>query len=261
MNDQAMPDHPVLVRADNLVKHYKDRKRGVVEAVRGISFESCAGEIFGLLGPNGAGKTTTLRILATILKSTSGTASIAGHDVVSDPDGVRRSLGFMSGDTGLYARLNAGEMVAYFGRLYGLEGDELNRRVEETAEQLDMHDFFNRRCGKLSTGQKQKVSIARTIVHNPPVLILDEPTAGLDVLASRNIVSFVRNARQDGKCIILSTHDMGEAERMCDRIGIIHNGLLVAVDTKEGLFKRYDATDLETVFLRAVGINEVEIGA
>ena len=254
-------NNQVLVVADNLVKHYKDRKRGVVEAVRGISFEACAGEIFGLLGPNGAGKTTTLRILATILTPTSGTASIAGHDVVSDPDGVRRSLGFMSSDTGLYARLNADEMVTYFGMLYGLEGDELKRRVSETAEQLDMHDFFNRRCGKLSTGQKQKVSIARTIVHNPPVLILDEPTAGLDVLASRNIVSFIRNARQDGKCIILSTHDMGEAERMCDRIGIIHNGLLVVVDTKEGLFERYNATDLETVFLRAVGINEVEIGA
>ncbi len=247
----------VLVQSLDLVKTYKDKKRGIVEAVKGISFEAHAGEIFGLLGPNGAGKTTTLRILATILQPTNGTATLAGYDVVKEPDKVRRSLGFMSGDTGLYARLTAKEMVTYFGQLYGLEGDELKQRVEEVGDYLDMSEFYDGRCGKLSTGQKQKVSIARTVVHNPPILILDEPTSGLDVLASRNIVTFIRKAHDDGKCIILSTHDMGEAERMCDRIGIIHNGLLVAVGSKEELFDQFDAVDLEAVFLKAVGMEEV----
>ncbi len=243
----------VLVRASGLVKHFQDRKRGRVEAVRGISFEAMAGEIFGLLGPNGAGKTTALRMLATILTPTDGTATINGCDVRSDPDGARRSLGFLSGDTGLYGRLSAREMITYFGRLYGLDDNRLNNRVDELGDKLDMGDFFERRCAKLSTGQKQKVSIARTVVHDPPVLILDEPTAGLDVLASRNIVTFIRAARQEGKCVILSTHDMGEAERLCDRIGIIHNGILAAVGSKAELFERYRTSDLEAVFLRAVG--------
>lgn len=238
------------------MKHFKDRKRGKVEAVRGVSFEAHAGEIFGLLGPNGAGKTTTLRILATILTPTEGTAEVAGHDVTRNPDGARRSLGFLSGDTGLYGRLTAREMIAYFGRLYGMDGDELTKTIEMINGRFGMEDFFNRRCGKLSTGQKQKVSIARTVVHDPPVLILDEPTAGLDVLAARNIVTFIRDARDDGKCVILSTHDMGEAQRLCDRIGIIHNGEIAAIGTSEELFERFKTDDLESVFLKAVGINQ-----
>ena len=246
----------VLITVKNLVKTFKDRKKGFVEAVRGISFEACAGEVFGLLGPNGAGKTTALRMMATILTPTSGTAEIAGHDVIENPDGARRSFGFMSGDTGLYARLSAKEMVAYFGNLYGMKKERLEERVTMLGRELDMSEFFDRRCAKLSTGQKQKVSIARTVVHDPPVLILDEPTAGLDVLASRNIVSFIRLARDQGKCVVLSTHDMGEAERLCDRIAIIHNGLLAAVGAKNELFQRYDTDNLEAVFLRAVGEEE-----
>jgi len=245
-----------MVVVNELVKHYNDRKKGLVKAVRGVSFTADAGEIFGLLGPNGAGKTTTLRILATILSPTSGEAILAGHKVVSDPDGVRGSLGFMSGDTGLYGRLTAREMVAYFGQLYGLAGGELERRVEAICSKLVMDEFVNRRCAKLSTGQKQKVSIARTVVHDPPVLILDEPTAGLDVIAARNIVSFIRMARDEEKCVILSTHDMGEAARLCDRIAIIHNGVISAIGTKQELFSRYSVTDLEAVFLRAVGIED-----
>ncbi|MBT3234016.1 MAG: ATP-binding cassette domain-containing protein [Calditrichaeota bacterium] len=246
-----MPE-PVISVSD-LIKTYKDRKRGKVEAVKGVSFEAFAGEIFGLLGPNGAGKTTCLRMLATILKPTEGSAFIAGSSVTENPDKARRSFGFMSGDTGLYDRLSAREMVAYFGNLYSLSSDEVNTRVSLLGEKLDMGDFFDRRCAKLSTGQKQKVSIARTVIHDPPVLILDEPTSGLDVLASRNIVSFIRSARDDGKCVVLSTHDMGEAERLCDRIGIIHNGSIVAIGTKQELFNQYNAEDLETVFLRAIG--------
>ena len=243
----------VQVQVTDLTKTYDNGKKGRVEAVKGISFQAVAGEIFGLLGPNGAGKTTTLRMLATILSPTSGTAVLGGCDVVKDPDGARRQLGFLSGDTGLYARLNAGEMISYFGSLYGMTNDEINTRCEELKQRLDMGEFWNRRCVRLSTGQKQKVSIARTVIHNPPVLILDEPTSGLDVLASRNIVSFIRSAREEGKCIILSTHDMGEAERLCSRIGIIHGGMLSAIGTKEELFSRFNSNDLESVFLSAVG--------
>ncbi len=237
----------------DLVKTYQDRKRGVVEAVRGISFEAFEGEIFGLLGPNGAGKTTALRMLATILKPSSGTAVLSGRDVVKDPDGARRQFGFMSGDTGLYQRLSAREMIAYFGQLYGMKKAEIDDRLESLKVRLDMGSFFERRCGKLSTGQKQKVSIARTVIHDPPILILDEPTSGLDVLAARNIVSFIRSSRDEGKCVILSTHDMGEASRLCDRVGIIHNGLLATVGTKDELYSRFDTDDLEAVFLKAVG--------
>jgi len=245
----------VLVQVYGLTKHFQDKKRGVVEAVKGISFEAHAGEIFGLLGPNGAGKTTALRMLATILTPTAGTASIGGADIVSNPDGVRRKLGFLSGDTGLYARLTACEMVEYFAMLYDIDAQAAVKRAAELCERLDMGEFWQRRCAKLSTGQRQKVNIARTVVHNPPALILDEPTAGLDVLASRNIVQFIRSAQTDGKCVILSTHDMGEAERLCDRVGIIHNGIIAAVGTKAELFARFNADNLEDVFLRAVGEN------
>lgn len=244
------------IQAINLSKVFKDRKRGSVTAVESVSFEAYAGEIFGLLGPNGAGKTTTLRMLATILRPTSGTANISGCDVVENPDGARNSFGFMSGDTGLYDRLSAKEMIEYFGNLYHKHEDDLKQRVDKMRERLDMDEFFNRRCGKLSTGQKQKVSIARTMIHNPPVLILDEPTSGLDVLASRNIVKFIREARDEGKCVILSTHDMGEAERLCDRVGIIHKGTIAAVGTKDELYTTYNAKNLETVFLRAVGVED-----
>lgn len=242
-----------MVRSTGLTKTFKDRKKGQIEAVRDVTFEAYAGEIFGLLGPNGAGKTTTLRMLATILTPTSGSAEIAGVDVSDNPDRARRSLGFLSGDTGLYARLSAREMIVYFGSLYGMKQGKLEAAVNALGEKLDMTDFFDRRCGKLSTGQKQKVSIARTMVHDPPVLILDEPTAGLDVLAAKNIVNFIRNARDEGKCIILSTHDMGEAERLCDRIGIIYNGSMTMAGTREELFRKFNSRNLEDVFLKAVG--------
>ncbi len=207
-----------------------------------------------MLGPNGAGKTTTLRMIATILAPSSGSASINGFDVVKEPGKARRSFGFMSGDTGLYARLTAKEMIEYFGNLYGMNRRELENRLDILSHELQMDEYFNRKCAKLSTGQKQKVSIARTVVHDPPVLIFDEPTAGLDVLASRNIVDFIKSAPDGGKCIILSTHDMGEAERLCDRIGIIHNGELAAIGTKNELFDRFNADNLEDVFLKAVEI-------
>lgn len=242
-----------LIKAINLRKTFNDRKKGVVKAVQNVSFEAYAGEIFGLLGPNGAGKTTALRMLATILSPTDGTAEINGFDISQNPDGVRKSLGFLSGDTGLYARLSAKEMISYFGELYGLEQDYIDQRVQSLIEELELESFIDRRCAKLSTGQKQKVSIARTVVHNPPVLVLDEPSSGLDVLASRNIIRFIIMARDQGKCIILSSHDMGEVERLCDRIAIIFNGIIVTIGTKQELFDRYEATNMEEVFLNAIG--------
>lgn len=243
-----------LVQSIDLGKTFQHKKRGEVKAVDSVSFEAFGGEIFGLLGPNGAGKTTMLRMLATILTPTHGSAKINGHDVAADPDGARRSLGFLSGDTGVYDRLTAREMITYFGQLYGMEQTLLDRRLSEIRSMLDMDEFIDRRCGKLSTGQRQKVSIARTVIHDPPVLILDEPTSGLDVLAARNIVTFIREARDLGKCIILSTHVMGEAERLCDRVGIIHEGSIVAMGSKEELYSTFGETNLEAVFLKAVGV-------
>jgi len=243
-----------IIKSVHLKKTFTDRKKGNVEAVRDVSFEAFPGEIFGLLGPNGAGKTTALRMLATILKPTDGSAEVNGFDIIKNPDGVRKSLGFLSGDTGVYARLSAKEMIIYFGKLYGLGNDFIEQRLETLIVELELESFLDRRCAKLSTGQRQKVSIARTVVHDPPVLILDEPSAGLDVLASRNIVKFIKAARDQGKCIILSSHDMGEVERLCDRIAIIFEGRLVAIGTKNELYSRYQADNMEETFLKAIGI-------
>lgn len=244
----------ILVKSQGLSKTFSNRKKGAVEAVKEVSFEACSGEIFGLLGTNGAGKTTTLRMLATILKPTSGHAEIAGFDVSKQPGKARNSLGFMSGDTGLYDRLNACEMIAYFGKLYGMKSEKLQHRLKMLNDILEMDSFLKRRCGKLSTGQKQKVSIARTVIHDPKVLILDEPTAGLDVLASRNIITYIKSAKDEGKCVILSTHDMGEAERLCDRVAIIYNGTISTQGTKRELFEKFACGNLEDVFLKAVGV-------
>jgi len=240
------------VDVHSLSKVFYDRKRGRIDAVAGVSFDAYPGEILGLLGPNGAGKTTTLRMLATILTPTGGSARIGDADLLARPDAVRRQLGFLSGDTGLYGRLTAAETIAYFGALNGLSDGLLTERCEHLKRELGMDTFWNGRCAKLSTGQRQKVNIARTVVHDPPVLILDEPTSGLDVLAARNIVHFIRSARDNGKCVLLSTHDMGEAERLADRIAIIHKGTIAATGTLSELRDRFHAANLEEVFLHAV---------
>ncbi|MGB0034560.1 MAG: ATP-binding cassette domain-containing protein, partial [Candidatus Acidiferrales bacterium] len=197
--------------------------------------------------------TTTLRMLATLLKPTSGTAQVAGFDVTRDPEKVRANVGFLSTATALYGRLTAQEMVEYFGRLNGLEGDALRNSVDNLFTALDMNSYRNGRCEKLSTGMKQKVSIARTLVHDPKVMIFDEPTVGLDVMAARSIVSFIRQCRDRGKTVIFSTHVMSEAEKLCDRIGIIHNGRLMAEGTLAELRQRSGKTDLEDIFVGIVG--------
>jgi sodium transport system ATP-binding protein len=241
-----------MIEAHQLGKQFRDKKRGLIRAVDGISFRCEPGRIYGLLGVNGAGKTTTLRMLATILGPTSGTARVAGYDIGREAQQVRASIGFLSTATALYGRLTAQEMVEYFGRLHGMDESNLRRSVDALFARLDMEAFRERRCDKLSTGMKQKVSIARTLVHDPSVMIFDEPTAGLDVLASRTIVGFIRECREQGKTVLFSTHVMSEVEKLCDTIGIIHDGRLMAEGTLAELRARYQQQDLEEIFVRVV---------
>ncbi|MFH2056714.1 MAG: ATP-binding cassette domain-containing protein [bacterium] len=243
-----------MIEAKQLCKEFKDKKRGAVKAAWDVSFKCAEGQIFGLLGPNGAGKTTTLRMLSTALQPTSGTATINGLDVVREPQKVRAQLGFLSGNTGLYGRLTGREMVRYFGKLYGMSRERIEKRSEELFTMLDMHDFVDTRTDKLSTGMKQKVSIARSVVHDPPVMIFDEPTTGLDVMSSRNIVDFIRNCRQSGKCVIFSTHIMSEAMRLCDRVAIIHQGKVYRESTVPELLQETGESNLEDAFIKIVGV-------
>src|ERR1700733_8147184 len=241
-----------MIEAENLCKVFQDKKRGTVRAVNGVSFVCRPGSIYGLLGANGAGKTTTLRMLATILEPTDGTALVFGHDIVEHPEKVRSNVGFLSTATALYPRLTAQEMGGYFGRLTGLDEATLKKRIDDIFDRLDMNSFRDRRCDKLSTGMKQKTSIARTLVHDPPVMIFDEPTLGLDIMAARTIVAFIRECRQAGKTVILSTHVMSEVEKLCDVIGIIHNGSLLAEGTPGQLREKYEEKDLEEIFVKIV---------
>jgi sodium transport system ATP-binding protein len=243
-----------MIQAQKLSKVFPaTKKTKEVRAVNAISFECKPGQIYGLLGANGAGKTTTLRILATILEPTSGTAKVAGYDIVEEPEKVRENVGFLSTSTALYDRLTARELVEYFGRLHGMDGDALHKSVETLFAALDMNGFRDRRCEKLSTGMKQKVSIARTLVHDPPVMIFDEPTMGLDVMAARAIARFIRQCRERGKTVIFSTHVMSEATKLCDRIGIIHGGNILEEGTLEELRARHATQDLEDIFVKVVG--------
>jgi sodium transport system ATP-binding protein len=245
-----------MIEAALLTKVFSDRKRGEIRGADAVSFRVEPGRIYGLLGANGAGKTTTLRMLATLLRPTSGTAVVAGHDVVREPDRVRASVGFLATSTALYARLTSREVIAYFGRLNGLDERSLAARIRSLADELDMHEFLDRRCDKLSTGMKQKTSIARMLVHDPQVMIFDEPTLGLDVMAARSIVRFVRDCRARGKTVIYSTHVMGEAEKLCDVIGIIHGGSMRAEGTVAELMARTGERDLEDSFVRIVAPGE-----
>ena len=246
-----MPHGAELVAAQGLGKTYGGARGARTVAATDISFTCHAGEVFGLLGPNGAGKTTTLRMLSTVLTPTSGTARIAGHDVVRDADKVRASIGFLSGNTGLYPRLTPREVLSYFGRLYGLDAERIAARIAQLGRLLDMEGFLDRRCDALSTGMKQKVNVARTLLHDPQVLILDEPTAGLDVLASRTIIDVVRSCREQGRCVVFSTHIMAEVARLCDRLAIIHKGCVQFLGTLAE-FRRDAGDDLEEAFLRVL---------
>ena len=242
-----------MIEARSLSKRFQDKKRGEIRAVDNVSFTCEPGKIYGILGANGAGKTTTLRMLATILEPTDGTAIIQGFDVVEHPEKVRANVGFLSTATALYPRLSAQEMVEYFGRLNGLDEPTLKKRIDEIFQRLNMNEFRDRRCDKLSTGQKQKTSIARTLVHDPPVMIFDEPTTGLDVMTARTIIGFISDCRDRGKTVIFSTHIMSEVERLCDHIGIIHGGKLLEEGTLTELRAKHNEHNLEEIIVKVVG--------
>jgi sodium transport system ATP-binding protein len=238
-----------MIRLENLDKQFK-----TVKAVDGLTLEVSKGEVFGLLGENGAGKTTTLRLLATMLKPTGGTAIINGEDLVENSDKVRESIGILfGGETGLYDRLSARENIAYFGQLNGMEKEALNARIDDLCKRLGMEEYMDRRAGKFSKGMKQKVAIARSIVHNPPIMLFDEPTSGLDVTAIRVVQEFIKELKNEGKTIIFSSHSMAEVEKLCDRVGVINKGKLVAIGTLEELKREHGTDDLEEVFIRLIG--------
>ncbi|HWO58225.1 MAG TPA: ATP-binding cassette domain-containing protein [bacterium] len=238
-----------MIIVERLSKSFHDKKRGPVRAVDDVSFQVRQGEIYGLLGLNGAGKTTTLRMLATMLRPDAGTITINGHDAVAAPAAVRAQIGFLTGSTGLYWRLTPREIMAYFGRLSGMDDSLIRERSAALIERLGLHEFVDRRVDKLSAGQKQRASIARTLIHDPPVLILDEPTVGLDVVTSRAIVEFIGDAKTRGKSVLLSTHVMHEAARLCDRIGIIHAGRMRVEGTLEEFRRRTGRNDLDDIFV------------
>ncbi len=241
-----------MIDVRQLSKTYEDPDGASVYAVRDASFSCRAGQIYGLLGPNGAGKTTTLRCLATVLTPTSGSAVIAGHDIVQDPQAVRRSIGFLSGTTGLYARLTPRETLTFFARLNGLEGAALRDRVETTLAMFAVTDYADRPNDRLSTGMKQRVGLARAVVHDPPVVIFDEPTSGLDPIASKAVEDAVMALRDAGKCVLLSTHMLYQAEDMCDRLGVIAAGRVVASGTPGDLIEQTGARNLRDAFFKLV---------
>jgi sodium transport system ATP-binding protein len=241
-----------MIKTFDLTKIFLDKKRGKIVAVDKATIECKPGRIFGLLGLNGAGKTTLMRLLSTILKPTSGTAEVGGFNILQEPQKVKSNIGFLSSDTALYPRLTAEETVTYFARLNGMEEKLIQERKEKLFRAFDMDWFKDRRVDKLSSGMKQKVSLTRTVVHDPEVLILDEPTLGLDVVTSRNIIRFIRKAKEERKCILFSTHIMHEAEKLCDEIAIIHRGRILTVGTLEELRNKAGLEDLDEVFVKFI---------
>lgn len=245
-----------MIIAEGLTKIFDDRKRGPVAAADRISFGCPPGEVFGLLGPNGAGKTTTLRMLATLLTPTAGSARLLGCDIRIAPHEVRRIIGFVSGDTRLYDRLTPRETVRYFARLYGLDDVAIRRRTDDLFERFGLGPVADTLVQRLSTGTRQKVSLARALIHDPPVLIVDEPTSGLDVLVARAVVDLLADCRREGKTILLSTHVMSEAERLCDRVGVIHNGRLLAQGSLADVKAAAGAATIEDAFFALVRSEE-----
>lgn len=241
-----------MIHIRDLTKTYSDLRQGKRIALAGVSLDAKAGQIYGLLGPNGAGKTTLLRILATILQPDGGMALVNRYDVVTQPSEVRRQLGFVSNNTANYERMTAYEVVEYFGRLHDLEKGALEQRIESLFSRLRMHDIRDTLCGKMSTGMRQKVSIARALVHDPPLIVFDEATVGLDVLVGRALLDIVADLRDQGKCVLLSTHILREAERLCDRLAILHEGYVLAEGVREELLDAHDAEDLESLFFSLI---------
>ena len=241
-----------MIKVEDMSKSFKD-----VKAVKDISFNVTKGEVIGLLGENGAGKTTTLRMLATMLKPTSGTAYVNGYNIVENAQDVRREIGILfGGESGLYDRLTGRENIEYFARLNGMDSASMDKSIDNLVEQFKMGEYIDKRAGKFSTGMKQRVAIARSIVHEPSVMLFDEPTAGLDVSAAKIIHNFILQCREDGKAIIFSSHSMQEVERISDRIIIIHKGSIVDHGTIKYFKGKYESDDMEEIFIRLVGDDE-----
>jgi len=238
----------IVVR--DLVKHYRSGDGSVVRAVDGVSFAVEPGEMVGLLGANGAGKTTTLRVLATLLTPTAGTASVAGCDASADPVAVRRRLGYVSATTGVPDRLSPREIFGSFGRLHGLDGAALADRVDRLVAALGLGSCADRPAGRLSSGQRQRVSVGRALVHDPPALVLDEPTSALDVIGARDLLDILTGLRDAGHAILVSTHRLHEIGGRCDRFVVIHGGRVVAAGTRDELVG--PGGDLEQAFFAAV---------
>jgi sodium transport system ATP-binding protein len=243
-------DRPV--RAEGLTKVFYDEGRGEVRAVDRVDFHCDRGEILGLLGANGAGKTTTLRMLCTVLRPAAGQAWVMGHEVSAAPERVRASLGFYSASTALYPKITPRETLRFFARVNRYPPERVEARVEELIQRFGIEDYADSRVEKLSSGMKQKVSIARTVVHDPPVLIFDEPTVGLDVLNALELREITGRLRDDGKAILYSTHIMSEAEQLCDRIAIIHRGRILATGTLAELRAATGRHYLEEIFVHYV---------
>jgi sodium transport system ATP-binding protein len=238
-----------LLEVKNLTKKFKD-----VTVVDNLSFQVKEGEIVGLLGENGAGKTTTLRVISTMLKITSGDVTVNGINAASEGNKVRGEIGILfGGDVGLYDRLSARENIKYFANLFGMNDDVANRRIDNLASEFGMIEYINKRVGKFSRGMKQKVSIARSIVHNPSIMLFDEPCTGLDVRATRIIHDFIRRCQNENKVILFSSHSMAEVEKLCDRVIIIHKGKLLENATIKELKEKYNNEDLEDVFFSLIG--------
>lgn len=242
--------------APAIAVHHVCRYYGDVRAVDDVSFTVAPGEVVGLLGPNGAGKTTTLRMLATLIAPDSGTVEVAGHDAVTSPLRVRASLGYQTGDTGLYNRLTPPEFLRYFGKLNNIPKHQLEARITELIDRFEMHEFAARLCGNLSTGQKQRVSVARTLLHDPPVVVLDEPTSGLDLVSSQFLLDTMRGLADAGRAVLFSTHIMGEVELICDRVVLLHRGVVIASGTVDALVAATGTTNLARAFLALVANDE-----
>jgi len=239
-----------MITVRELTKEYPLPGGTILRAVDGVTFTVAPGEVYGLLGPNGAGKTTTLRMLLGLLSPTSGYASIAGFRSMKDPDEVKRRVGVVSAGTGLYQHLTVREMLLFFADLYRVPPAQAQLELTRLSELLGLDELLDRFCSNLSTGQKQRVNLARSLIHQPPVMLLDEPTLGLDVLGTQVIIEFIELLKSQGKSVILCTHHLDEAERLCSRFGLMHRGRLVAEGTLGELRERSGCDSLMQIFLR-----------
>lgn len=250
-----------MIEVEKLSRQFAAAGGQPVLAVREISFQVARGEVFGLLGPNGAGKTTTLRMMLGLLKPTSGDSRIDGISVAKDPDHIKRLVGFVSTSVGVYQWLSAREMLLFVADLYAVDPEVAEARVETLADLLDFKQYVHRRCGVLSTGQKQRINLARALMHDPPVMLLDEPTRGLDIVGSQVVFEYIQHLRDQNRAVIICTHRLDEAERFADRFGLLHQGALQNMGTLSELQQQTGETSLTQMFINLLKHPVVETPA